>query len=580
MKTFLFRPFSILCALLIAAPLLRAAEPADRVLQAMRDELARSTAQLQLENLGKPYFIAYTVEERSGQNVAATFGSTTNRSEGRGRSLSVEVRVGSPALDNTNFQAGTGFSMMNMPVSLPLDDNYTELRRQLWLATDRAYKQAVENLSKKKAALENKNRTDETPDFSSHAPATITDLHPGQPLDLKQAEALVTELSAVFREMPAVATSNVRLGAGRDLTRYVNSEGSSFSREKWNVSLIATAATQAPDGASLGDHVAVYARSWAELPAKSELLARLRELGQRLTTLGAAPLLEQYNGPVLFEDQAAVEIFAQVFARQLAATKPGMIEDTRFSSALGRAENPFLDKIGARVLPDFLSVTDDATLTKLGNTPLYGDARVDDDGVPTQPVKLIENGRLKTLLVTRAPVRGVLQSTGSRHGSGPNLSNLIVTASEGRDAAALKAELLKNVQQRNKEFGVIVRRLGDPLLRAERTPIMLSPRSSQGTPVEPAVLAYKVYPDGREELLRNVEIADLNAQGFKDILAAGRDPFVLTIPYRAASGFSPMGGTSTVSFAVPSLLFEDVTLKKPSGEIPKPPIAKHPYFEK
>jgi hypothetical protein len=29
----------------------------------------------------------------------------------------------------------------------------------------------------------------------------------------------------------------------------------------------------------------------------------------------------------------------------------------------------------------------------------------------------------------------------------------------------------------------------------------------------------------------------------------------------------------------PALLFEDLTLKKPTGEIPNPPVANHPFFE-
>ena len=51
--------------------------------------------------------------------------------------------------------------------------------------------------------------------------------------------------------------------------------------------------------------------------------------------------------------------------------------------------------------------------------------------------------------------------------------------------------------------------------------------------VEPAILAYKVFADGREELLRNVEIAGMNVTLFKDILAAGREPSVVTIPFRS-----------------------------------------------
>jgi TldD protein len=171
-------------------------------------------------------------------------------------------------------------------------------------------------------------------------------------------------------------------------------------------------------------------------------------------------------------------------------------------------------------------------------------------------------------------VKGVPKSTGSFQGSGPAPRNLIVSAAQGLAPGALKAELLRAVQQRGKEYGVIVRRLGDPLVGGNRE--ASAPASGDGVRVEPAILAYKVFPDGREELLRNVEVGAMNVSLFKDILAAGQEPSVLTVPFRTTASPS----AQVVSFAVPSLLFEDVTLKKPGGEIPKPQVARHPFFDK
>ena len=550
----------------------------DVVMRAMRDELARSVAQLQIESLAKPYFIAYRVEERFDQRVSASFGSTVGRGESHRRTASVEVRVGSPALDNTNFLSGGdpfgSFFAASAPAELPLDGDYTELRRQLWLATDRAYKQAVENLSKKRSALENKTRTDDTPDFAAEDPVETRDVRQSTPLDMAAAEGLVRELSAVFRETPAVATSSVSANAGRELTRYVNSEGTSFVRDGFIVGLDGTAATQAADGSPLNDHFVLFRRSWSELPPRTDLLRALRDLGSHLTALKDAALLEQYNGPVLFEGQAAAEIFAQVFAQRLVARKRPVTEGGAMEGFAASVENPFADKLGGRVLPDFLSVSDDPTVTKLGDQPLFGDDKVDDEGVPARAVKLVEGGRLKTLLVSRALVKGIPKSTGSFQGSGPAPRNLIVSAAEGLVPGALKAELLRAVQQRGKEYGVIVRRLGDPLVGGARE--AAAPAGGDGVRVEAAILAYKVFADGREELLRNVEVGAMNVSLFKDILAAGQEPAVLTVPFRTT--VSP--SAQVVSFAVPSLLFEDLTLKKPGGEIPKPQVARHPFFDK
>jgi PmbA/TldA metallopeptidase C-terminal domain len=563
------------CACLWAGAL-HALAPEDVVARAMRDELARSVAELRLEGLEKPYFLAYRVEERRIQRVAATFGSTIALGTTRNRSLRVEVRVGSPALDNTNFVAAGSYSVSDGAISadLPVDDDYTELRRQIWLATDRAYKQAAEGLARKQAALGNKTRTDETPDFSAQEPNSSEDVHPGQPLDMTQAENLVRELSAVFRDAPAVATSLVSLSAADELTRYVNSEGTTFVRDAFLIGIEATARTQADDGFALGDHRIWYRRAWSELPPKTALVAELRELAGHLTELRGASVARGYNGPVLFEGEAAAEIFSQVFAPRLLAKKRPVAENGQMDGFAATLENPFVDKLGARVLAESLSVSDEPALARLGGEELVGGTLVDDEGVPTQSVKLVEKGRLKTLLVSRSPVRGIAKSNGSFQGSGPTPHNLIVSASGGLGAPDLEAELIRLAGLRGNEYGVIVRRIANPFIGAVRDGAR--PSSSDGVRVEPVILAYKIFPDGHEELLRNAEIAGMSPLLFKDVLAAGREPYVYSVPFRSTE--SPE--LQVVSFAVPSLLFEEVTLRRPSGDVSKPQVAPHPFFDR
>ena len=112
--------------------------------------------------------------------------------------------------------------------------------------------------------------------------------------------------------------------------------------------------------------------------------------------------------------------------------------ESQFASMMGQARNPFLDKLGACVLPRFLSVTDDPTLTGEG---FVGGYAVDDDGVPASPTTLVENGILKTLLTSRNPVRDIERSTGNRRGGGPAPSNLVVTARRGMTSDELADEL-------------------------------------------------------------------------------------------------------------------------------------------
>lgn len=576
MKTTLFS--SLILAAALAGRAAQTPAPDDTMMRAMRDELARSVAQLQMENLPKPYFISYAVQQHHMQSAAAEFGSTVGRSDSTYRRLVVQVRVGTPQLDNTNFRSAMPSYLETFGSQLSLDDDYATLRRQIWLATDKAYKAAVEQLARKKAALENKTDTDDTPDFSAQPATTTSDVEPAVSIDLDAAVALVRELSAEFRQQPAVATSNVRAVAEDESMWYVNSDGTSFVREKPMVGIMVAAATQAPDGGSIADHYQVFRHRWTELPAKAEIVTAIRALAEELTRQQEATMIEPYNGPVLFEGQAAAEVFAQAFAVNLVGRKVPVAESTPMGmsmSSLSNPENPFLDKLGARVLPESMTVIDDPTLKEFAGVPLLWSTKVDDEGVPTAPVHLVEKGRLKTLLVSRAPVRGVPASTGSLHGSMPSPTNLIVKSAEGLDAQALRAELLKNVQQRGKTYGVIVRRVGNPDQRFQAAAVISMLRG--GRRVEPAIVAVKVFLDGHEEPLRNVEIAGVESAAFKEILAAGNEPYVTTMPFRVGILST---GPNAISVAVPSLLFEDVTLKKPTGQIPKPPVSKHPFFDR
>jgi hypothetical protein len=253
-------------------------------------------------------------------------------------------------------------------------------------------------------------------------------------------------------------------------------------------------------------------------------------------------------------------------------------------------ENPFQDRLGGRVLPDFLSVADDATLNQYQGEPLLGGSRVDDDGVPTRRTVLVESGTLKTLLATRDPIAGVAQSTGSRRGGTVVPSNLLVTVTQGLPEEAMKAKLLGIVQQRGKPFGIVVERLANPWAVEAQSRMMslitsaMPGRGGEG-PTRLALVAYKIFPDGHEELVRNVAIEGLTTASFKEIVAASASSLVYSTPFisMAYPAFSIFAGDSpaemgapTVSYVVPALLFDDISLKRPMKEIPKLPLSSRP----
>ena len=558
------RIFPIFC--LFAASVALSAQ-GDVVQRAMHDELDRSMKQLQFDKLEKPYFISYRVIDSDSANVSASFGALDHSTQSRSRTFTVEVRVGDYKLDNSNylsfnFNMSSMVQVFNGTTQLPLEDDYQELRRQMWLATDATYKKAVEDLSHKRAALESKNDNDAQDDFTHETPTQNTVNAPDVHADRTQWETEARTLSALARQMPDIFTSSVSFSATNSFIRYINSEGTTYTRHEPRATFNAHAATQASDGTPLDDSVWLYGRSIAEIPPADDLASRIRTLGQHLKDLRTASTIENYNGPLLVEGDAAPQLFRYIFAPDLLGTRRPLMDNAFAGQQTGQGENAFIDKIGARVLPSFLSVTDNPTIPEYKKTPLAGWCTVDEDGIPTRETKLVEKGILQTLLTTRVPVRGIDHSSGSRHAGQVAPSNLFVSADNGLGAAELRAKFLDLVQERKKDYGIVVRRM----------------KSAQ----QP-VLAWKVFPDGREELLRGVQLSGLNTSAFKEIVAASSEQNLLTLEFRPQPNLGNFSigdeGYAPVTLAVPSLLFEDVTVRKIRGETPKPPVAPHPYFE-
>jgi len=562
----------------------------DVLMHAMKDEMARTTSQLQLQKMDKPYFIAYRTDDINRTTVSATLGSVTDQQPMRMRMVGVEVRVGDYALDNSNYVSmrnfGGGRGMFSSIRQAPIDDNYGRLRSTLWIATDAQYKKALEDLSAKRAALENRNHADELPDFSKENPATENQSPEITQADLEELKTLARTLSAVFKPAPEIYSSSVDLQYVNDYTRYVNSEGSMFTRAMPAFKLRISAETQAADGLPIGDSIELYGRTAADLPRQDVLLERARNMLERILKLRTAGMIEHYNGPVLFEGDAAGELFAQQFATGLMAVRTPLSDDSRFEMFFNQmmaqlGGGSFIDKIGGRVLPDFLNVTDNPLVADFKGTKLLGASAIDDDGVKTRETKLVEHGILKTLLTTRDPVRSMPHSTGSRRGWGPVPSNLFVTAEKTMTTDDLHKELLRRAKDRGLEYGIVVRRVGGG---AAASFMKMAARMAQQGAQGGSSLAdvYKLYPDGHEELVKGLELADMTTAAFKDIVAAGDTPtaftdeFVPRIGALFSMGVSSSSDMPVVSSVVPPLLFEELSLVKSQGPFPNLPVSPSP----
>lgn len=545
-----FIPFTgLLISLLVLPAFFQKADAqtadSDVVLRVMQDELKRSIDKLVIPGQEKPYFIEYEMMDTQGLSINASFGGIMFSQPSRARVATVEVRVGGYDFDN---EPG-GF-----PMQVAIEDDYNSLRHELWLATDSAYRAAVEQIARKRAFLKNRVDEEKIPDFSKEAATNLILPKPDFNFDQKQLEKTVRDLSALFRQYPIIKQSAVNLQA-QLVNRYlVNSEGTRIRRPFVMITLEAQASAQAADGMWVGLSTPFYATSFDQLPSMEVMTKSIQQMAEQITKLQAAPVLnDNYLGPVLFAGPASAEMFSQLLASEFCSYRPPV-------GMQGEDRSELANRLNRRILPFHISVYDDPTQEKFGEKALLGSYKVDDQGVAARKISLVEQGVLKTLLLSRRPRKNFLTSNG--HGrSGANggvsteIGNLFIQSSEGKSFAQLKTDMLKMCKALEMPYGIIIKGggLGDPSL------------------------TYKVYvEDGREELIRGASTGELTVKQLKaQIIAVGNDSYVLN----RAGGGGYSGGVSTTIVA-PSALIEELELKKPTGAQMKPMLLTHPYFDK
>lgn len=560
--------------------------------KAMNDEIKRSLSELSVEGLQKPYYVDYAVTRRTSYGIKSTLGALLYSRSVPSASLTVGIRVGNPKFDNTNyFDVSLGFfgsaddeeNYRNRRI--PLETDYSALRRELWLATDAAYKQAAELYSKKEAAIKNRLRNDTTPDFVPIEPAILADTASAYAhFDTRYFEALTRDLSEIFGRYPNVHGSSVGIEYLPEETIYVNSEGREFVKREAYIGLEVVASTQADDGMILANTYTCYARTPQELPTRDSLLKAIEQTAANLENSRTANRLEDsYSGPVLFEGQAAAEVFAQMFTPNLVAqrsplTERGVQDDERFGT--------FQNKVGGRVLPEFLSVQAIPQKNNFEKTSLCGSYTIDDEGMPSKNVTIVEAGYLKTLLSSRIPTKRIRETNGHQRGGAPIMSSLLIQPNKKNSLsnADLRKKMLKFCKDRELPFGIIVRKvLNQNLLYT----VLFNQTSgeypyAQGTGKLSLLEVVKVFPNGKEEIVRGSEGAGFVVQAFKDIIAAGNKQKAYN--YLAPAVMSPFmtGGSQYVisSVIIPDLLFEDAEISPIKSDFPKPPLLPAPQAQK
>jgi hypothetical protein len=567
----------------------------EAILAAVADEMKRALTQLEIPGAPKPYHIAYKITEVDVNDCAASLGFTTSKRNRHFVNLEARVRVGSPQLDNGNFVV-PGADELNAVsgITLPLEATPRIARRAAWLVTDAAYKEALIQLRAKLESRRAAGARADLPGWTTESPVVSESAVLVAPLEsLDELETRAKGLSALFRDQPPIRDSRVAVTSYLERRWYLTTEGTSVTDTRRASGVVMVASGQANDGQPLQQYFLRYGHTAKDLPGEDELKGETKKLIANITALQKAPVLDHYTGPVLFEGEGAVGLIRSTLAPHLGGTPVPEGLNPQEAKTFGGA---LTDKVGLRVLSTNLSIADDPTARDGAGKALIGGYKIDDEGVAAQRVDVIKGGILKTLLTSRTPSaknqtsNGHARRTadgGAFHGSA---TNLFVTASGGVPRKALEQELVVAAQREGLKYGIVIRRFDDAAVTSapefSRRELVAMIKSTDQQLPPAALLTYRIFPNGKEELVRGVQLAEVPIRAWKDVigvskevtsynfLAANESQLQLRLSGGSEDGFVPSSGIES-GIVTPDLLLKEIDLTgSAAGERPAPVLPK------
>lgn len=528
------------------------------LLNLLDEELTRNFSALKAKGDPPPYFLSYQVTEIQSETVSASFGALQSSNSTKNRYLDVSVRVGSPSLDNYHVIRGERPRFAGA-VGVALDGNPNSLRQRIWLETDRVYRNSAQRLISITTAQQvNVKQDGAPPDFSTETPQKGSAVPPMLVFDRAGWTAKAKKWSSKFNKGAGILSCNVAVLTQREVKTLVNTEGTRVEHGRLFARIVISAQAKAGDGMDLLVSESFEAADPTRLPDDIDVEKAVEKVEKTLIALLKAPVVEPYVGPAVLSGKASGVFFHEIFGHRIEGHRQK--DETEGQT--------FAKSVDTKVLPDFLSVTFDATRKQIGPVDLNGWYEFDDEGVRGQNVRLVDQGVLKTFLLSRSPIDGFPKSNG--HGrKQPGLeavsrqSNLIVESSKQVSTKELQRMLVEEAKKQGKPYGLYFEQVTGGYTTTGR-------RGLQAFTVIPLVV-YRIWTDGRPpELVRGADIVGTPLASFGKILVTSDKTEVFNGYCGAESGMVP------VSAASPALLVSEIEIQKKERSQDRPPFLGRP----
>jgi TldD protein len=505
------------------------------------------------------FYLQYQVVEQRIVNLEAEGGAVVTDSDESARNLDVEIHVGSPELDNTRPLSDdpNGF---NTPLArrgiIPFGEDPQAVASHLWLETDRRYREAVQALAYVRQDQSTLKKRTKVPDYSA-APAEVY-VEKVTTLDFDKADWIGRLKRCSARTYRGVATrGSCGVVFTQNTVYLVNSEGTQLQLSWTSAQFSVSVGVKADDGMNLSRLEQRFGRTPADLPPEKDLEAIITTVTADLDALHAAPLAEPYAGPAILEGRAAAVFVHEVFGHR--------IEGHRQKDEAGG--QTFASQVGKEIMPDWLSVHDDPTLLTANGHQLNGFYRFDDEGVRARRTPLVESGKLVGFLMSRNPIDKFPTSNGHgrrQPGFDPvaRQGNLIVQSTHSVEREQMEKLLIEEIKKQRRPYGMVFTDIAGGFTNT-------SAFGAQSFKVNP-VMAYRIYPDGRRELVRGIDISGTPLVALQSIRAASREIETFNGICGAESGWVP------VSASAPSLLIEKLEVERSFTPPDRPPVLNPP----
>jgi len=523
----------------------------------------RRTLKMRVPGFPRPYYCGFLLRDTKWFNTWASSGSTYRRRSDHTRNVYCDLRVGNYSFDQVtdgglydNDDERESYHHVTVPID---EKDYDGLRIALWRLSESKFREALSDYSDRKAAgLSSPDSNKKFNSFVKVKPTRHIQYSRPEAVDEMRWVRFCKSASKWLSELKHVSGNFVEFDSTQLTKILVNTEGSVVVQHEKVFTLSACIRKLTKEGSQLEQELVINVGSQSELPNMRQFKRMLLHKYEQLIDLIKARKIHSFSGPVLLAPLPAGLLFHEALGHRL--------EGSRLLST-GEGQT-FKGQVGKHITSEQITIYDNPRLAKFGGVKCIGSYHYDDEGVPADEALLVEKGILKGFLTTRAAtkVSGHKSNGHARNRKHQRpISRMAVTVIEGEDGVSfkeLKQLLIEEIKAQKKPYGMIVYETSGG--ETETTNYDFQAFAGEVT------YATLLYPSGREECIRGVNLVGTPLQALDNIIAVGDTVEVDNSYCGAESGFLPI---TTIS---PAVLVKKLELQAKDEELVTPYILPRP----